>query len=681
MLRTRRDRLRRAGLGSAALLVGVVVTALMVPIAHSAAPSGWNIVPSVNTSAQASNLLLGSTCTSASSCWAVGGVIPDLNSNQAKPTAMAQRWNGSVWSSGPDAVPAGSTLSLLWDVTCVSSSDCWAVGAEESTGDGAPSPLIEQWDGSTWAAVHVPSMAGILFSVTCTGPSSCWAAGTTLTDDSQSDPLNGFIDHWDGSSWTKAPTAPSGQTYDQFNSVTCSGPTDCWAVGFAGPNQQNNNFLPNVAPNVAGDQALVERWDGADWTKVSVPGATDPNGTYLSSVTCAASTECWTVGATMGADGNPSTTLIERWNGTAWSAVSSPSPAGPHDLLTDVTCLGLSSCWAVGASGTGTGNHGNFQPNPFIEEWNGSAWSLDPSPDVTAFGYLDTVSCVRSDGCIAAGFAATNFNGNLTLRTLAEQLSLPAVGNQGILLAGSDGAISALGTATSHGSMSGSHLNAPIVGMAATPDGGGYWLVASDGGIFSFGDATFDGSMGGSHLNAPIVGMAATPDGGGYWLVASDGGIFSFGDATFDGSMGGSHLNAPIVGMAATPDGGGYWLVASDGGIFSFGDAGFDGSMGGAPLGAPITGMAATPDGGGYWLVAADGGVFSLGDAGFYGSVPGQGITAPSPIDDVTVTPTGRGYWLVGQDGSVYTYGDATFLGSLAGVGVAAPIVAAVSAP
>jgi hypothetical protein len=53
-------------------------------------------------------------------------------------------------------------------------------------------------------------------------------------------------------------------------------------------------------------------------------------------------------------------------------------------------------------------------------------------------------------------------------------------------------------------------------------------------------------------LNKPIVGMAATPDGKGYWLVASDGGIFSFGNATFYGSMGGTHLNKPIVGMAAT---------------------------------------------------------------------------------------------------------------------------------
>jgi hypothetical protein len=97
----------------------------------------------------------------------------------------------------------------------------------------------------------------------------------------------------------------------------------------------------------------------------------------------------------------------------------------------------------------------------------------------------------------------------------------------------------------------GSALNKPIVGMAATPDGNGYWLVASDGGIFAEGDAKFYGSTGAITLNKPIVGMASTPDGKGYWLVASDGGIFSYGDATFFGSMGGTKLNMPIVGMAA----------------------------------------------------------------------------------------------------------------------------------
>jgi hypothetical protein len=74
--------------------------------------------------------------------------------------------------------------------------------------------------------------------------------------------------------------------------------------------------------------------------------------------------------------------------------------------------------------------------------------------------------------------------------------------------------------------------------------------------------------MGAKPLSGPVVGMAATPDGGGYWLAAADGGVFSFGDARFFGSYGaGLPAVGPtymrFVGMAATPDGGGYWLAAT----------------------------------------------------------------------------------------------------------------------
>ncbi|HSH61971.1 MAG TPA: hypothetical protein VK988_20445, partial [Acidimicrobiales bacterium] len=122
----------------------------------------------------------------------------------------------------------------------------------------------------------------------------------------------------------------------------------------------------------------------------------------------------------------------------------------------------------------------------------------------------------------------------------------------------------------------------------------GYWTVASDGGIFAFGRARFAGSTGGLRLNAPIVGMAATPSGNGYWLVASDGGIFAFGDAVFRGSTGAAALNSPIVSFSSTSSGQGYWLVASDGGVFAFGGAAFLGSTGGSPLNAPVVGSEAS---------------------------------------------------------------------------------------
>src|SRR5664279_2300083 len=177
------------------------------------------------------------------------------------------------------------------------------------------------------------------------------------------------------------------------------------------------------------------------------------------------------------------------------------------------------------------------------------------------------------------------------------------------------------------GSKGGSALSAPVVGIASTADGLGYWEVGSDGAVYPFGDAVQRGSMVGHSLNKPIVGIAADAATGGYWLVASDGGIFNF-DAPFDGSMGGAPLNKPVIGIAADWSTGGYWEIASDGGVFSF-DAPFEGSMGATPLNKPVVGIAAAPDASGYWLVAADGGVFALGSAGFSGSMGGQPLNAP----------------------------------------------------
>ncbi len=240
-------------------------------------------------------------------------------------------------------------------------------------------------------------------------------------------------------------------------------------------------------------------------------------------------------------------------------------------------------------------------------------------------------------------------------------------------LVASDGGVFNFGGAGFFGSAGSVPLNRPIVGMAAMPDGRGYWLVASDGGVFAFGDAPFEGSTGSLLLNRPIVGMAATPDGRGYWLVASDGGVFAFGDAAFEGSTGSLALNQPVVGMAATPDGDGYWLVASDGGIFAFGDALFFGSMGGRPLNLPIVGMSTAPNGAGYWFTAADGGVFAFGDAGFFGSMGGQPLDRP--IVAMAATPDGAGYWFTAADGGVFAFGDATYEGSTGGLPLNQPVV------
>ena len=253
-----------------------------------------------------------------------------------------------------------------------------------------------------------------------------------------------------------------------------------------------------------------------------------------------------------------------------------------------------------------------------IDWWNGTAWVPFSNQVYNAATHSVTITVNATTSPTAAQLTGTQI-----------AVSSNPAPSTGYWEVASDGGIFAFGGAGFFGSQGGKPLNAPIVGIAATPDAQGYWEVASDGGVFSFGDAKFYGSEGGKPLNKPIVGITATASGNGYWEVASDGGIFAFGDAKFYGSEGGKPLNKPIVGIAVTPTGNGYWEVASDGGIFNFGDAGFFGSQGGKPLNKPIVGIAATSTGNGYWEVASDGGIFNFGDAGFLGSQGGKPLNKP----------------------------------------------------
>jgi hypothetical protein len=151
--------------------------------------------------------------------------------------------------------------------------------------------------------------------------------------------------------------------------------------------------------------------------------------------------------------------------------------------------------------------------------------------------------------------------------------------------------------------------------------------------VFAFGDARFFGSTGALRLNRPVVGMAATPTGRGYWLVASDGGVFAFGDARFLGSAGALRLVRPVVGIAATPTGRGYLLAASDGGIFTYGDAVFHGSAATRLLPAPVVGIGIQP--------VLD--PYRPGTTGYDISWPQCGGAYPPPPYDVTVVGVNRG--------------------------------------
>ncbi|MDA8292717.1 MAG: hypothetical protein M0Z33_13740 [Actinomycetota bacterium] len=233
-----------------------------------------------------------------------------------------------------------------------------------------------------------------------------------------------------------------------------------------------------------------------------------------------------------------------------------------------------------------------------------------------------------------------------------------------------DGDVHPYGGAVYFGSTSAKRLPAPVVGGAATADGGGYWLATSRGGVYNFGDAPFFGSAVHDHTAEPVVAIASTPDGQGYWLVTKSGAVYNFGDAPNCGSTARLYLDNTVVAFAPTPDGLGYWIVTSKGAVYNFGDAPFVGSVpySHRTLRARVVGIAGSADGRGYWLAAANGSVLNFGDARFFGSAVHVTFpkAAPRPVVSVTATSDGAGYWLATSSGRVFRYGDARFGGSLA---------------
>src|SRR5205085_9659348 len=92
-----------------------------------------------------------------------------------------------------------------------------------------------------------------------------------------------------------------------FTSVACTSTSDCWATGYNNPGN--------------GERTLTEHWDGTAWTIVTSPNKGVPQGNFLSGIACASTSDCWSVGYYTPANENFHRTLIEHWNGAAWSII------------------------------------------------------------------------------------------------------------------------------------------------------------------------------------------------------------------------------------------------------------------------------------------------------------------------------------------------------------------------
>src|SRR6267378_3250701 len=224
------------------------LAATSLPLAPAA--GSWTVVSSPNTSPTANNFLQSVTCVSASECWAVGYYFAGAAQT------LIERWDGTSWAIVDSPNTSATRNNFLYGVTCVSASECWAVGGYYT--GSVNQTLIERWDGISWTIVNSPSTSAtehnVLYGVTCVSASDCWAVGfykNSLTSNNQT-----LIERWDGTSWAIVPSPNTLPIQDNhLFAVTCVSGSECWAVG---------DYLSRT-PVGFSVQTLIERWDGTSW--------------------------------------------------------------------------------------------------------------------------------------------------------------------------------------------------------------------------------------------------------------------------------------------------------------------------------------------------------------------------------------------------------------------------------
>jgi len=162
---------------------------------------------------------------------------------------------------------------------------------------------------------------------------------------------------------------------------------------------------------------LAERWNGKNWLALTTPNPTGAITSQLSAVACASTTSCFAVGQ-FNTIAPITKTLVERWDGTRWTVLPSPNVTGaPVSVLAGVACATATSCVAVGSSFSSTDDTATTKT--LAEVWNGSTWQIVPSPNQPIAGdsALAAVACTSATSCFAVG----SYDTALVTSTLIER--------------------------------------------------------------------------------------------------------------------------------------------------------------------------------------------------------------------------------------------------------------------
>jgi hypothetical protein len=287
---------------------------------------------------------------------------------------------------------ATSTTGVIGQVSGFSDTDAWAQG---SSG-------FAHWNGSGWQQVPAPSGQGRVLAIADGGPGNAWAVGSVVPAGGNYHITSPQIEHWDGASWSIAPSPPITARDANLSGVVSLGSGNAWTVG--------ND----------GHAALVEHWDGASWSRVAVP---DPDAgtiyrTRLTALSARSASDIWAVGTFQDSVSAPDSLYALHYDGASWHVVPMAQTGSLSDsnspVAGAVVAAGPDDVWMVG-------KQNNFgTPLTLTEHWDGTTWSIVPSPfdrdtdapNSIASGSLVAVTARASNDVWAAGSSFTFTDGD-----------------------------------------------------------------------------------------------------------------------------------------------------------------------------------------------------------------------------------------------------------------------------
>ncbi len=353
--------------------------------------------------------------------------------------------------------------------------------------------------------------ANDLLAVTSTTTGDAWAVGWYQAGTSTSPLPQTLIEHFDGTSWSVVPSpdqlnANGVATSNELVAVSADSVTDVWAVGW---------YVDVNAYGYPVDQLLVEHYNGTAWSLApataspfDAPSPRASQNQFLG-VAAASPTDVWAVGQYH--SGSTAETLIEHFNGTAWTEVASPSPGTSANVLNAVALDGAGGADAVGYTSSGTVDQ------TLIEHYDGTAWSMVASPDTstTLSNQLAGVAATSATDIWAVGTASGGTGTTPVDQTLivgsppasttsvTASVSSPVVGQAVTYTA----TVSGSAAATAAGTVSFTDNGAPIPGCTSVPLASGAATCPATAG--NAGTHTVAATYSGDDVHLPSSGSLA----------------------------------------------------------------------------------------------------------------------------------------------------------------------------